>query len=141
MNGPNHERSTAVAKNNVTILTLFGNLGGTPDVRVIPAQEVTRPVYDPVTDQVVEKTFAQDEREFRTFSIAVSTREMEEPRWIRCVDWNNLSRLFQKGDRVRLTGFFQVRTYEKNGETRRVRQFVVKTATLERAKIPQDMAA
>ena len=130
-----------MAKNNVTILTLFGNLGGTPDVRVIPAQEVTRPVYDPVTDQVVEKTFAQDEREFRTFSIAVSSREMEEPRWIRCVDWTNESRLFQKGDRVRLTGFFQVRTYEKNGETRRVRQFVVKTATLERAKIPQDMAA
>ena len=130
-----------MAKQNVTILTLFGNLGGNPDVRVIPAQEVTRPVYDPVTDQVVEKTFAQDEREFRTFSIAVSTREMEEPRWIRCVDWTNESRLFQKGDRVRLTGFFQVRTYEKNGETRRVRQFVVKTATLERAKIPQDMAA
>ena len=130
-----------MAKQNVTILTLFGNLGGTPDVRVIPAQEVTRPVYDPVTDQVVEKTFAQDEREFRTFSIAVSTKEMEEPRWIRCVDWNNLSRLFQKGDRVRLTGFFQVRTYERDGETRRVRQFVVKTATLERAKIPQDMAA
>ena len=130
-----------MAKQNVTILTLFGNLGGTPDVRVIPAQEVTRPVYDPVTDQVVEKTFAQDEREFRTFSIAVSTKEMEEPRWIRCVDWTNESRLFQKGDRVRLSGFFQVRTYEKDGETRRVRQFVVKTATLERAKIPQDMAA
>jgi single-stranded DNA-binding protein len=141
MNGPNHERSTAVAKQNVTILTLFGNLGGNPDVRILPAQETSRPVYDPATDQVVEKPFTREEREFRTFSIAVSTKEMEEPRWIRCVDWNNLSRLFQKGDRVRLTGFFQVRTYEKDGETRRVRQFVVQTATLERAKIPQSLAA
>ena len=60
---------------------------------------------------------------------------MDEPRWIPCIDWNNESRLFQKGDRVRLTGFFQIRTYEKDGETRRLRQFVVKTATLERAKI------
>jgi single-stranded DNA-binding protein len=66
---------------------------------------------------------------------------MEEPRWIRCVDWKNDSRLFQKGDRVRLTGSFQVRTYEKDGETRRVRQFVIKTANLESAKIRQDEAA
>ena len=130
-----------MAKNNVQILTLFGNLGGNPDLRVLPAQETSRHVYDPVTDQVVEKTFAQEAREFRTFSLAVSTKEMEEPRWIRCVDWTNESRLFQKGDRVRLSGFFQIRTYEKDGETRRFRQFVVKTATLERAKIQQAEAA
>jgi len=129
-----------MANSNPT-LTLFGNLGGTPDLRTIPAQEVTRHVYDPVTDQVVEKTLSEKAREFRTFSLAVSTKEMEEPRWIYCVDWNNDSRLFQKGDRVRLTGSFQVRTYEKDGETKRVRQFVVKTATLERAKIPQQEAA
>jgi len=42
---------------------------------------------------------------------------------------------------VRLTGFFQVRTYEKDGETRRVRQFVVKTANLETARLRQDEAA
>ncbi len=124
-----------------TILTLFGNLGGTPDIRLLPEQESSRHVYDPVTDQVVEKPFTRKAREFRTFSVAVKTKEMDEPRWIRCVDWNNESRLFQKGDRVRLSGYFQVRTYEKDGETRRLRQFVVQTATLERAKIPQDMAA
>jgi len=139
MNGPNHERSTTVAK--PTILTLFGNLGGTPDIRFLPEQESSRHVYDPVTDQVVEKPFTRKAREFRTFSVAVKTKEMDEPRWIRCVDWNNDSRLFQKGDRVRLSGYFQVRTYEKDGETRRLRQFVVQTASLERAKIPQDMAA
>jgi single-stranded DNA-binding protein len=142
MNGPNNERSTAVANNStLAILTLFGNLGGNPEVHRIPEQTGTRHEYDPVTDQVVEKPFTRQAREFRTFSLAVSTKEMEEPRWIRCVDWKNDSRLFQKGDRVRLTGSFQVRTYEKDGETRRVRQFVIKTANLESAKIRQDEAA
>lgn len=130
-----------MAKNNVAILTLFGNLGGDPEVNEIPEQEITRPVYDPVLDQVVEKTFTRKAQEFRTFSLAVSTREMEKPRWIHCVDWANESRLFRKGDRVRLTGSFQVRTYEKDGETKRIRQFVIKTATIERAKIRQDDAA
>ena len=129
-----------MAKQNVTILTLFGNLGSNPDVRLLPA-EFSRPVYDPAADQVVEKTFTRQEPEFRTFSIAMSTKEMTEPRWIRCVDWNNLSRDFQKGDRVRLTGYFQIRTYQTGGETRRIRQFVVQTASLERAKIPQPLAA
>ena len=126
---------------NNPIVTLFGNLGGNPDVRTIPAQDITRHVYNAVLDQVVEKTFSQEAREFRTFSVAVSTKEMEEPRWIHCVDWKNASRLFQKGDRVRLTGFFQVRTYEKDDETKRVRQFVIQTATLERARMPQEVAA
>src|SRR5262245_13706648 len=138
MNGPNLERSSTVAKNNVSILTLFGNLGGDPEAHHLPEQHGTRPEYDPVTDQVVDKSFTREAREFRTFSLAVSTKEMAEPRWIRCVDWANLSRLFQKGDRVRLTGFFQVRTYEKDGEPKRVRQFVLQTAKLERAKLRQD---
>jgi single-stranded DNA-binding protein len=130
-----------MAKDNNAILTLFGNLGGDPELREVPEQEITRPVYDPVTDQVIEKTFTRKAGEFRTFSLAVSTPEMEEPRWIYCVDWANESRLFRKGDRVRLTGSFQVRTYEKDGETRRIRQFVVKTAAIERAKIHQGEAA
>ena len=129
-----------MASNN-PIVTLFGNLGGTPEVRTIPAQDTTRHVYDPLTDQVVEKSIHREARPFRTFSLAVRLKEMDEPRWIPCVDWSNESRLFQKCDRVRLTGFFQVRTYEKDGETRRVRQFVVKTATLERAKIQIEEAA
>jgi len=123
------------------VITLFGNLGATPEVRTLPAQDTTRPVYDPLSDQVVQKSIHREARQFRTLSLAVRLKEMDEPRWIPCIDWNNESRLFQKGDRVRLTGFFQVRTYEKDGETRRLRQFVVKTATLERAKIQIDQAA
>jgi single-stranded DNA-binding protein len=141
MNGPNNERSRTVAKNNVAIITLFGNLGGDPEVHKIPEQTGTRHVYDAVLDQVVEKPFTRQAREFCTFSLAVSTKEMEEPRWIRCVDWANESRLFRKGDRLRLTGHFEVRNYVKDGEPKRVRQFVVKTATIERAKIRQDEAA
>ena len=127
--------------NTNPIITLFGNLGATPEVRTLPAQDTTRPVYDPLSDQVVQKSIHREARQFRTLSLAVRLKEMDEPRWIPCIDWNNESRLFQKGDRVRLTGFFQVRTYEKDGETRRIRQFVVKTATLERAKIQIDQAA
>lgn len=47
---------------------------------------------------------------------------------------------FCKGDRVRVVGHFEVRTYMKDGETKRHEQFVVKTATLERAKIQTEAA-
>jgi single-stranded DNA-binding protein len=130
-----------MANQHSQTITLFGNLGGDPEVHQIPEQQGTRHVYDPLIDEVVEKPFTRKAREFRTFSLAVSTKEMEEPRWHRCVDWSNESRLFRKGDRVRLTGYFQVRAYEKDGEPKRIRQFVVKTATLERAKIRHDEAA
>jgi single-stranded DNA-binding protein len=126
---------------NFETITLYGNLGGNPEIREIPEKEGSRRVYDPVLDEVVEKPFIRRAREFRTFSLAVSTKEMEEPRWIRCVDWANESRLFRKGDRVKLIGHFEVRTYEKDGQLKRVRQFVVRTADLERAKIRQDEAA
>jgi single-stranded DNA-binding protein len=126
---------------NFETITLYGNLGGNPEIREIPEKEGSRRVYDPVLDEVVEKPFTRRAREFRTFSLAVSTKEMEEPRWIRCVDWANESRLFRKGDRVKLIGHFEVRTYEKDGQLKRVRQFVVRTADLERAKIRQDEAA
>jgi len=130
-----------MANNDAPIVTLFGNLGNDPDVRHLPQQEGTRHEYDPVTDQVVARPFTREERVFRTFSIAVSTKEMEEPRWIRCVDWQNQSELFKQGDRVRLTGFFQIRSYEQDGEVKRARQFVVKTAAIQRAKLSQEQAA
>jgi hypothetical protein len=140
MDGPKDERSDPVAKTLETI-TLYGNLGGDPEPRQIPEKQGTRRTYDPVLDDVVEKPFLRKAREFRTFSLAISNKEMTEPRWIRCVDWANESRLFRKGDRVKLTGYFEVRTYEKDGQLKRVRQFVVKTAGLERPKIHQDEAA
>jgi single-stranded DNA-binding protein len=140
MNGPNIERSFPMAKKNVEIITLYGNLGGDPEVHEIPEQTGTRPVYDPIIDEVVEKPFTRKAREFRTFSLAVKTKEMDEPRWHRCIDWNNESRLLRKGDRVKLLGYFEVRTYEKDGETKRHRQLVVKSINLERAKLNHEAA-
>ncbi len=130
-----------MAKNNAAIVTLYGNLGDAPEVRHIPEKEIQRHVYDFESDAVVEKTFTRQARDFRTFSLAVRPKDVEEPRWFRCVDWNNQSEFFQKGDRVRVTGSFEIRTYQKDGETRRVRQFVVRTADIERAKLPQEQAA
>ena len=40
-----------------------------------------------------------------------------------------------------MTGYFQVRAYKKDGEDKRIRQFVVQTANLERPKIRQEAAA
>jgi single-stranded DNA-binding protein len=128
-----------MAKKTVKIVTLYGNLGNDPKIHQIPEMAGTRKVYDPVTDEVVEKHFARKAREFRTFSLAVSTKEMKEPRWHACVDWNNEARLFRKGDRVKLTGYFELRTYVKDGETRRMRQFVVKAGEIERAKIHREV--
>ena len=58
------------------------------------------------------------ERTVRTFSIAVNYKQDGEvlTRWIRCDDWTGLSELVSSGDRPRLTGSFEVRTYEKDGE-------------------------
>jgi single-stranded DNA-binding protein len=139
MNEPKNERSYPMAKKIQTV-TVYGNLGGDPKVHQIPEQTGTRPVYDPPTGAVVEKTFTRQAREFRTVSLAVKTKEMDEPRWIQCVDWTNETKLFCKGDRVRVVGHFEVRTYTKDGETKRHEQFVVKTATLERAKIQTEAA-
>ena len=63
---------------------------------------------------MVEREFTSPEREVRTFSIAVSKKDAEGndvTRWIRCDDWNRLSRLVGKGDRVKVKGHFRERTY------------------------------
>ena len=65
---------------------------------------------------------------------------MDEPRWIQCVDWQNLSKLYRKGDRVKLTGFFEDRRYEKEGELKEFRQYVVKSAELQKPRIRQEAA-
>ena len=46
-----------------------------------------------------------------------------------------LSRLVGKGDRVKVKGHFRERTYQKDGETKTVRDFVVEDLKIERHKI------
>ena len=87
---------------------------------------------------MVEREFTTPEREVRTFSIAVSKKDPEGndvTRWIRCDDWAHLSRLVGKGDRVKVKGHFRERTYQKDGETKTVRDFVVEDLKIERHKI------
>mgnify|MGYP001199733540 FL=1 len=121
-----------------TTITLYGNVGGDPETRTIPGRQFTKQFYDPIIDDMVERELSTPEREVRTFSIAVSKKDAEGndvTRWIRCDDWHQHSRLVGKGDRVRVTGHFRERTYQKDSETKTVRNFVVEDLKIERHKI------
>ena len=122
------------------IVTIYGNLGGDPKTRTTPAASGTYDHYDPIINDTVERTWHRPERDFLTFSIAVQTKEMTEPQWLSCVDWDSACKLYRKGDRLRLTGYLEERAYEKDGETKTYKQFVVKTAKLERAKVREEAA-
>jgi single-stranded DNA-binding protein len=80
--------------------------------------------------------------EFRVFSIAIQKQTMDKPYWLRCVDWNNLSKLCRKGDLVKLTGYVEDRTYtDKNtDEEKTVKQFVVETLSVEKTKVRRRVA-
>jgi single-stranded DNA-binding protein len=121
-------------------ITLYGNLGGDPQPRTIPAKTVERAVYDVVSDDVVEREIATPEREVRTFSIAVTGRNADGEtvtRWIHCDDWNGHSKDVKKGDRVRVKGFFRERRYDRDGETVTARIFVIKDLAVERHAKPR----
>jgi len=122
---------------------LYGNLGGDPELRSTRAQVITRSFYDPILDDAVEREFQKPGREFRTFSIAVNAKDADgQPltRWHRCIDWNGLSATYRKGDRVAVSGFFVVRTFEKDGETKSYRELVVTAASLEKMKVREQAA-
>jgi single-stranded DNA-binding protein len=105
--------------------SLYGNLGGDPEPRTIPAKSGTAMVYDPILDDVVEREYEFSERNFLTLSIATGGYGDLPLRWIYCVDWEGLAFRLRKGDRVKLTGYFETRTYKKDGDTKTMRQFVV----------------
>ncbi len=119
-------------------IALYGYVGSDPETRAIPGKQVTKQVYDPIVDDLVEREFTTSEREVRTFSIAVSRKDaagQEFTRWIRCDDWKGLSRLVAKGDRVIVKGHFSERSYEKDGETKIARNFIVEDLKIERRKL------
>ena len=37
------------------VVTLYGNVGGNPETKTIPGQQITKPYYDPITDEVVDR--------------------------------------------------------------------------------------
>ena len=121
------------------MITLYGNVGADPETHTIPSQQVTKPVYDPILDIVVEREVTRPERQVRTFSIAVSARQAYDTevvtRWIHCDDWKGLSKDVGKGDRLWVKGYFRFRTYKKNGETKIARTLVVEDLNIERSKV------
>jgi single-stranded DNA-binding protein len=123
---------------------LYGNLGGDPELRSTREQVITRSVYDALIDDAVEREFRKPGREFHTFSLAVNAKDAQgQPlptRWIRCIDWNGLTATYRKGDRVAITGFFKVRRYDKDGETKEFRELVVTGARLEKMKVREQAA-
>ena len=125
-------------------IKLYGNLGGDPELRSTREQIITRPVYDALIDDAVERDFHKPGREFHTFSLAVNAKDAEgnplPTRWHRCIDWNGLTANYRKGDRVAITGFFKVRQYEKDGETKEIRELVVTGARLEKMKVRAEAA-
>lgn len=133
--------------NQSKTVTLFGNLGKDPQLRQVAPKEVTMDVYDPIVDDVVERTFMTEPREFLTYSIAVQSKEMREQgleaAWIYCVDWESLGKTYRKGDRIRVRGHFEERTYTdtKTGEDKTIKQFVVAETKLEKMKVHDRDAA
>jgi single-stranded DNA-binding protein len=122
---------------------LYGNLGRDPEVRSTREQVYTRPVYDSLIDDAIEREFHKPGRDFRTFTLAVNAKDAQgQPitRWHRCIDWQGLTATYRKGDRVALTGFFKVRKYEKDGEIKEMRELVVTEAKLERMKVREQAA-
>jgi single-stranded DNA-binding protein len=122
-------------------LTLYGYVGGDPEVRTLEARTEIRRGYDPIIDDEVEREYTRPEREVRTFSIAVKGKSddgEEVTRWIRCVDWKEASKLVRKGDRVRVDGWFQYRSYEKDGEEKQIRELIVEDLRIEKRKIREE---
>jgi single-stranded DNA-binding protein len=119
-------------------ITLYGNVGADPETRTIPGKPITKAIYDEMIDEVVEREFTTSDRELRTFSIAVelpNTHDEKSTRWIHCADWKDLSPLVRKGDRVKVTGRFSERSYEKDGVTKIWREFILETLSIVRHKI------
>ena len=118
-------------------ITLFGNLGADPETHTLNGRTVSQEVYDIVTDQVVVREHTTDERQIRTVSLAVNGKDgdgEEIVRWHRLVDFADYLTGCQKGDRLKVTGYFRDRTYTKNGEQKSIRELVLTAAEIQPKK-------
>jgi single-stranded DNA-binding protein len=126
------------------IVPLFGNVGQDPRLLQFPGKEGTGKFYDPIIDEVVERTVLSESRELTTFSIAINyVKEGEKKvRWVNCDDWKGLCslNLVRKGDRVALSGYFVERAFlNKKGERIVARNYVVENLRVERRKrVPRE---
>jgi single-stranded DNA-binding protein len=144
MNGPKPERKEAMSQTAKKFFTVYGNLGA-QDPRTHQTNPREREIhrFDPVTEGLKTFTINPQAKTFRTFQIAVNSKDKSVPtRWIPCIDWSDETKLFRSGDRVRIHGYFQLRIFTgQDGHERRVQQLVVVNAGLEKAKIRTDSRA
>jgi single-stranded DNA-binding protein len=139
MNGPNPERKATMSKIEKKFVTVYGNLGQDPRSHQTKEKPREANHYDPILEDVVTTEYLQPSKTFRTFQIAVNRKGYDEPSWVSCIDWTDQTILFRKGDRVRIYGHFQLRTFtDGNGVQQRIQQLVVKDAGIERAKIRKE---
>ena len=113
---------------NTTQVTLTGNLGGDPEIKTLTGQTVSRSTFDPSTDDVVTEEFTKPDREIRVASLAINYTDAEgqdQIRWIRLVDFQGHLAPYGKGDLLSVLGYFKNRKYEKDGQTKEIREFVV----------------
>jgi single-stranded DNA-binding protein len=127
------------SNNNVT---LYGNIGRDPEQHSTPARSGVRKYYDAMIDEVVEQECDFPESHFLTYSVCCGGYNDIPVRWHNCVDWEGNAFRVRKGDRVKLQGQFQTRTYEdKNtGEFRESRQFVVVACEILKLKVREEAA-
>ena len=120
-----------------TNITLYGNLGGDPELKTISGKDYTKNVYDAIIDEVVERQFTG-----RTRSCARS--RSPSPRRTRpaarspagfAAPTGRDSKLLRKGDRVALKGYFREHSYEKDGEPKTARDFQVLEVSVQKRKV------
>lgn len=119
---------------------LYGNLGRDPEPHSIPAKSGVSLAYDEIIDDVVERPYDLPERNFLTLTLATGGYDDKPLRWHYCIDWNGVCFHYRKGDRVKLHGHFEVRTYEQDGEEKTIRQFVVQSAQLLKTKVREEVS-
>lgn len=126
-----------MSKSTKKIVTIYGNLGKDPVRHQTRQKEVEYNKFNPVTEGVDTHTAVKPSKTFLTFSIAVkNSAHPDTPTWVQCIDWQGDTGLFRQGDRVRLVGHFQLRTYtDREGVEQRVNQLVIEGAGLEKPKI------
>jgi len=125
-------------------ITLYGNLGADPEIKILPGRTVSREVYDSILDDAVVKDFTTAARQIRTASLAVNGQDdsgAKITRWLRLVDLADHLTAYRKGDRIKVRGFFRNRTYVKDGEQKSIRELVVTAASLEKMKVREEAPA
>jgi len=120
------------------VVTLDDYVGAVPEPRTLQERSVTLEVDDPITDDVVTREFTNPERQIRIASLAVNAKVDGEviTRWHRLVDFEEHLAGFEKGNRLKVHGFFRNRTFTQDGEEKTVRELVVTSAQIQPKRVP-----